>query len=35
VEATVAGQTIGGYAPGSPAHLEFQALATYCTERLK
>ena len=35
VEATVAGQTIGGYAPGSPAHLEFQALATYCAEGLK
>lgn len=35
VESTVAGQTIAGYAPASPAHLEFQALAAYCTERLK
>ncbi len=34
IEATVAGQTIGAYAPGSPGHQEFQALAAF-VDKLK
>jgi len=34
VEAAVAGKTIGDYAPGSPSHREFLALAAYVLKRL-
>jgi len=35
VEAAVAGKTIIGYAPGSPAHDDFRALAGYVVKKLK
>ncbi|ADK84862.1 Cobyrinic acid ac-diamide synthase [Desulfarculus baarsii DSM 2075] len=35
IESAVLGQTVTSYAPGSPAHLEFEELGRYVLQRLK